>query len=179
MVNKLRGRIILNDGLQDNGPAVVANTAGGVAIESRLRPVRVARLTLTDVAVAILAANDYGSVKLCDLPAGTTAIFGVDLDLVVTGSAVITDVTVLDYAVGTVALTSIDFSNAGEDNLVAEGDVAALGVIDARTTAALTPPIYIDKGTNAIYLNLQAAIGTNTTVTVDGTVDILYMEIGT
>jgi hypothetical protein len=176
--NKLRGGTVIEGARVDNGTAVTPNSASGITLANFSRPARIAKLTLTATSVAILAANDYGSVKLCDLPEGFLAIVGVKADLVVTGSAVITDVTVVDYAVGTVALTSIDFSNAGEDNLIAEGDVAALGVLEASSTAALSGPVMLDAGAKAIYLNLQAAIATNSAVTVSGTVEVMYLELG-
>ena len=176
--NKLRGQTVVDGALHDNGDAVTPNTAAGVTRTSLARPPRVERMTLTDVEVDIAEADDFGSVKLCDLPAGTCAVLGLNADLVVTGDAVITDVTAIDYAFGSVAISSTDFSNAGEDDLTAEGNVAAMGVINARTTAALSPPIYYDAGSNAVYLNLQATIATDATVTVSGTVDLIYVDLG-
>lgn len=177
---KFRGPVAIDGAVLDNGDPVTANVASGVKLENLARPVRVARLTLTDVEVSIAAASDFGSVKLIDFPAGTIVVFGVNLDLVaVADGSVITDVTAVDYAVGTAALASTDFSGAGEDNLVAENDVAALGVMNARTTAALGLPLTLNAGNNDVYLNVQAAVASGTgTVTFSGTVDIFYFDIG-
>lgn len=180
MVEKIQGRFIADDARLDNGADVTPNTAAGVAMDSRMRPVRMARLTLTDVEVSIAAASDFGSVKLIDFPATTVVVLGINLDLVATADgSVITDVTTVDYAVGTAALASTDFSGAGEDNLVAENDVASGGVMNARTTAALSLPLTLDAGNNDVYLNVQAAVTAGTgTVSFTGTVDIFYFDIG-
>lgn len=177
---KFRGLVAIDGAVIDNGDSVTPNIAAGVSIDTRARPVRMARLTLTGVEVDIAAADDFGSVKLLDFPAGTVIVLGVNLDLVATADgAVITDVTAVDYAVGSVALTSTDFSNAGEDNLVAENDVAAAGVMNARTTAALALPLTLDAGNNDVYLNVQAAVASGTgTVSFTGTVDVFYFDIG-
>lgn len=177
---KFRGPVAIDGAIVDHGDAVTPNLAAGVKVENLARPVRLARLTLTNVAISITAAQDFGSIKLLDFPAGTVIVFGVNLDLVATvDGTVLTDVTAIDYAVGTVALATTDFSGAGEDNLVAENDVAALGVMNARTTAALALPLTLNAGNNDVYLNAQAAVASGTgVVTLNGTVDVFYMDIG-
>lgn len=176
---KLRGNIVIDGAIIDNGESVTPNTAAGVSLETRVRPMRMALLTLTSVPVSIAAAQDFGSVKLLDFPANSIMIMGVNVNLVASPDAVVTDVTTIDYAIGTAALASTDFSNAGEDNLVAENDVAAQGVMNVRSTAALSLPLVFDAGNNDIYLNVQAAVASGTGVpTFSGTVEVFYIDLG-
>lgn len=57
------------------------------------------------------------------------------------------------------------------------GTGSAEGVIDARSTAT-EANLFVAKGTNALYLNAQATIASDATLTVSGTIDVLYVELG-
>jgi hypothetical protein len=116
--------------------------------------------------------------KLVDLPASNIIVAGVVVNLVCTvDGTVITDPEDIDYAVGTAALASTDFSNAGEKNLVAENDVAALGVMQAAVSDT-EDSLFLAAGAKAVYLNIQATIGTTATQSFAGTVDLIYLDLG-
>jgi hypothetical protein len=83
----------------------------------------------------------------------------------------------IDWALGTVALTSTDFSNAGEKNVVTEADVAALGVMQ-KATATAEANVGLAQGSNALYLNIQATIGTTATQSFSGTIRLYYIDLG-
>ena len=172
---------LLADGSRiDMGLAVTPNTAGGVTRsgDKRNRGFQYEILTLTDVVTSIDEADDYGSVKLLDLPSSNLILAGCIFDCTAEADGTgITDVTTVDYALGTVALTSTDFSNAGEKNVLPEKDVAALGVAQNIVTAT-EKNLFLAKATASIYLNAQATITTSGTVTWNGTVYLAYIDLG-
>lgn len=158
----------------DLGISLTAAT--DVAVTSTvLRPTRKALLTVTDLVVSLEAANDYGSAAVATITGGNICILGAVIDLDGTADgAVLTDVTTVDAALGTVAITSTDFSNSGEQNIVAEADVASMGVYEASGGGAT----YL-AASGSIYLNNQAAIGAGTgTVTWNGTIEVTYVDLG-
>jgi hypothetical protein len=160
------------------GESSTPNTAGGVTCEKLARGFQLERLTLTDAEIEIDEANDYGSIKLVDLPTTNLIVAGVIVDLTCTvDGTVISDPEDIDYAVGTTAVTSTNFSNAGEKNLIAENDVAALGVMQAQVTGT-EDMLFLGTGAKAVYLNIQATIGTTATQSFAGTVDIMYVDLG-
>ena len=160
------------------GLAATPNTAAGVALAKQARSYRVDKLTLTGVEIEIDEANDYGSVKLVDLPDSNILILGAIVDLVCTvDGTVITDPEDIDYAIGTLALTSIDFSNSGEKDITPEADVAAAGVMQLASSGT-EANLFKAKGTNAVYLNIQAAIATTAIQSFAGSIDLLYVDLG-
>ncbi len=136
---------------------------------------RRALITLTDRVVSIDSDDDYGSAAIASITGGNIAILGAVVDLVGTpDGAVVTDVTAVDAALGTVAITSTDFSNSGEQNLVAEVDVASAGVLQAVGGGAT-----FLAASGSIFLNNQIALGASTgTVTWNGTVLVTYVDLG-
>lgn len=160
------------------GLSSTPNTSAGVTAEKLARGYQVERLTLSDVEIEIDEANDYGSVKLVDLPSSNVLILGAVVDLVCTvDGTVITDPEDIDYAIGTAALASVDFSNSGEKDIVDEADVAALGVMQAASGASQVN-LFKAKGTNAVYLNIQATIATTATQSFAGTIDLIFVDLG-
>lgn len=154
------------------------NTAAGVTRVRQRRGYHMDKLTLAATPITIDEANDYGSVKLADLPTSNIVILGCLVDIVCTvDGTVITDPEDIDYAIGTVAITSIDFSNSGEKNVCPEKDVAAAGVMQNVTTATEQNAV-LTKTTNALYLNIQAAIATTAIQTFAGSIDLFYVDLG-
>lgn len=160
------------------GLSSTPNTAAGVTGEKLARAYQVERLTLTSVGIEIDEANDYASVKLVDLPSSNVMILGAIVDVVCTvDGVVITDPEDIDYAIGTAALASIDFSGSGEKDICPEADVAAAGVMQLATSSTEANNFQA-KGTNAVYLNIQATIATTATQTFNGTIDLIYVDLG-
>lgn len=166
------------DRLIRQGLSSTPNAAAGVAAQKLARGYQVERLTLTDVQVDIAAADDYGSVKLVDLPDSNVLILGAIMNCTaVADGTAITDVTTVDYAIGTAALASTDFSGSGEKDICPEKDVAASGVSQNATTGTEANNL-VAKGTNAVYLNAQAAISADGWVQFTGTIDLIFVDLG-
>ena len=163
----------------DQGLSATPNAAGLVTGAKFMRACQVEKLTLAATPIEIDETNDYGSVKLVDLPDSNIMILGVIVDLVCTvDGTVITDPEDIDFAIGTVAITSTDFSNAGEDDLTPEADVAALGVMQLASDAN-TYNVLVAKGaTNKVFLNIQATIATTAIQTFAGSIDLIYVDLG-
>jgi len=160
------------------GLSSTPNAAGGVTAEKLARGYQVERLTLTAAGIEIDEANDYASLKLVDLPSSNVLILGAIVNLVCTvDGTVITDPEDIDYAIGTAALASTDFSGSGEKDIVDEADVAAAGVMQAASGSTQVN-LFKAKGTNAVYLNIQATIATTATQTFAGTIDLIYVDLG-
>jgi hypothetical protein len=164
--------------LIEQGLAVTPNTAGNVNAVKQAKALQMEVLTLTAAEIEIDEANDYGSLKLVDFPSSNIIIVGAQVDLVCTvDGTVITDPEDIDWALGTVALTSTNFSNAGEKNVVTEADVAALGVMQ-KATATAEANVGLAQGSNALYLNIQATIGTTATQSFSGTIRLYFIDLG-
>ena len=146
----------------------------------------VARLRLDEVELAIDEGDDYGSVKLCDLPDSNLHLLGVELDLTVvkggeTGGLVAA--TDLDMGVGTaaasnstLATTMIDIVekvDLNDDALSVDLEVHTLG----QSTATM-PKQIADAADSALYLNAAAAITTSDVLTISGEVYIYLIDLG-
>lgn len=155
-------------------------TAGtGSRVENLSSLVQRSRFKLTGMVAAVLAANDYGSVKLCDLPNTQILVLGVIVDLSAAVAGTGSSLANVDLAVGTVATASAAFSNAGEKNLCPKIDCTAQGVIDGASGSTETNVLIAAGASNAVYLNVATGnITTDGSVTLDGFVDIIYLDIG-
>lgn len=169
----------LTDGVTD---PLVATT--GVVATSTPHFVRKVRLQLTNKVVSMTAAQDFGSTKLADLPAGNMIVLGVVADLAVTVAGLtVNTAAALDVALGTTATASVDFSNAGEDNLMqkvdgvggsATGTVKGAGLSDGALSN-----VGLAAGAKALYLNASSAVASGTgTATFTGWVDVFYVDMG-
>lgn len=132
--------------------------------------------------VAVAAADDFGSMKLCDLPTGNIMVLGVNVDLVCTQAGFTSNNgTAIDAAIGTVATASADFSNAGEDNLMTkvDGTGTTSGLIKgAGASDGGLGPVLLAAGAKAIYLNIADPSTTAGVLTlVSGWVEILYIDM--
>jgi hypothetical protein len=164
--------------LVEQGLVPTPNAAGNVTGVKLARAIQIERLTLAATPIEIDESLDYASKKLIDLPTSNVIIIGAMADLVLTvDGTIITDPEDIDWALGSTALTSTDFSNAGEKNIITEADVAALGVMQ-KATATAEANVALAQGANAVYLNIQAAIGTTAIQTISGIVDLFYLDLG-
>lgn len=183
----LDGEIQAPAGSSAGGGAVTANAAGGVtALFDRMRAVRHVRLVLADVSIAVLAANDYGGVKLCDIADTNIMLLAIEanLELVkgLTENGIVgtTDVTV---AVGTAVASNATLSGAMVNVLtgiaLTATDETPAYQIHSQADATLNYPIELaDAATLALYLNVAASITANDTITASGTVDLYFVDIG-
>jgi hypothetical protein len=183
MVQTFRGPVAI-DGARVETKAGVTAGAGTTSMQHFATPFRRERFILTAERVTILEANDYGAIKLCDLPATNLIIAGAVVDIDGTGDGEtggVETITAVDVAIGTVSTTSTDFTNAGEDNIVPKIDVAAAGVTEGASDAT-TVNLYVDAtaGTSSVYLNVAVVGGITADGYVDfsGWIDLVYLDLG-
>lgn len=149
--------------------------------------IRRARFLLEN-AVVTVSDQDFGSLKLCDLPDRNIAILQAELvgSVIFAGDYATNDDP--DVAVGTAAasnatlattmvdvIAKVDFDNitAGAANAVAMSRVGA--------TAALSPLLVADGASNALYLNVGNAadqLSADGTATFNGYFDVWYVDLG-
>ena len=146
----------------------------------------VAKLRLEDVALAIDEGDDYGSVKLCDLPDSNLHLLGVELDLTVVKGGVtngLVAATDLDMAVGTAAASNstlattmidvVEKQDLNDDALSVDLKVHTLG----QATATM-PKQIADGATSALYLNAAAAITASDALSISGEVYLYLIDLG-
>jgi hypothetical protein len=142
------------------------------------------RLNLAGKTISVAAADDFGSLKICDLPTSNLLMLGVNVNLNTTQSGFTSNNgTAIDCALGTVATASADFSNAGEDSLMEKvdgtgttaGSVRGAGMSDGGLAA-----VKLAAGAKSVYLNIAdpctgAAV---LTLGADSWVDLWYADLG-
>lgn len=145
--------------------------------------VHVETLTLTDVAVSLTAEDDFGSAEICAFPNRNLVIVGVVASLTFAVAGLTSDVaTAVDFALGTVATASADFSNANEKSVMAKVD--GVGAGDTGTAAGKTGSaelnVFIGAGAaNKLHLNVSSPVAENTgTVTCSGTIKLAILDLG-
>lgn len=150
--------------------------------------IRRARFSIENLVISVAAADDFANAKLCDLPDRNIAILQAEL----VGSAVFSG----DYAtnddpslgVGTAIASNATLATTMQD-VIAKTDftnitkdaATALAMSRLGATGSLTVLNIGDGAANALYLN----VGNNGdvlsdvgTVTVNGTFDLWYVELG-
>jgi len=155
--------------------------ASGITNEAQPLVIRRERIVLDGVTVAITAALDYVAQELLTLANTNAIIFGTVVNLVGVGDGTGVDtIENVDIAVGTVATTSTDFSNAGEDNLCEKIDLTAAGVGQGDSLDNTTPALVFvgAAADNKIYLNMACAITADGSVTFTGTIDVFWADLG-
>jgi hypothetical protein len=160
----------------------------GISVDDKPQVVRRARLTFNGAVLTITAALDYGSLKICDLPDRNLMLLAVEVDLTLVkqgntnGLLAATD---LDFGVGTAAASATTLATTMINVIEkVDQDTDALSVTFQRhsndqSTAAF--PLRIADGTNsALFLNAVAIAGitADSTLTITGTVDIVYVDVG-
>lgn len=152
----------------------------GVALTFQRRaPLQHIRLTLTNLLVAIAAADDFGSALVATFPDKNIRVVASEVDLTLTKDGVeIVAATNLTAGLGTVA---------AEDTTLDTTEVN-LGAATAMT-ADVDPAVYQafslldldlgDAADNELYLNVASAdISGDGSVTANGTIDLYYYDLG-
>jgi hypothetical protein len=171
--------------LRDGSDLPTPNT--GIGMDVTLVTPQKITLKLDAVEIAVAAADDFGSVKLLDWPDANLHVLGAEVNLsIVKGGTTngIVAATDLDIGIGsaaasnaTLATTMIDFLEKIDVN----DDALTVAVTAASTVGQSTatfPKQIADGATNALYLNLAAAITADDTVAVSGTIDIYVVSLG-
>jgi hypothetical protein len=162
--------------------------ASTVTISNEFHAVRKARLTLTNFSIAVTAALDYGGSKLLDLPDRNLMLLGMEVDCVVTkqgntnGIVAATD---LDMGIGTATASSTTLSSSMVNVIEkVDLDTNALAVdFEAHSSdqsTAVYPLKIADGASIALFMNVAAVGGVtaDSSVTVTGTIDIFYVDLG-
>jgi hypothetical protein len=171
-----------------DGFTVPVSEAGAatVAVGDNVHTVRRARLTLTNFSIAVTQALDYGGSKLVDLPDRNMLLLGVEVDCTVVkqgntnGIVAATD---LDMAVGTATASNATLASA-MINVIEKVDIDtdALSVAfeaHSNDNATSTFPLRVaDGASTALFMNISCAITADSSVTVSGTIDIYYVDLG-
>ena len=186
--------------LKINQPTLIRNLVDGLSVAVNESPVstitisdqamtvRRARLRLTGTVISVTGTLAYGSVKLVDLPNRNMLIMGVEVDCTVVKGGVSTGIvagTTLDMAIGTVAASSTTLSST-MINIIEKKDIdtSALSVTFAGhsndNATSLAPFKVADGASSALFMNVACStvITVDDTLTVTGTVDIYYMDLG-
>lgn len=174
--------------LQDRLSLRITEPGAGVAVVDDAVIPRRARLTLTNAVLTITAALDYGSLKLVDLPNRNLMLLGVEVDLTLVkqgntnGLVAATD---LDLGIGTAAASATTLASAMINVIEKiDQDTDALSVTMQRHSndqSTATFPLRIaDDANAALFLNAVAIAGitADSTLTISGTVDITYVDLG-
>lgn len=157
-------------------------TASVTVVEAAKMP-QVVTLTLAAKAVTMDSGDDFGSVELLTLPNTNLLVTACVVDLAAEVSGLATEtVETVDYAIGTVATASTDFSNAGEDNLTPKIDgvgAATSGTVKGASSSSTINVLVAAGASNKVYLNVSSPVTTGTaTVTVTGTVKLVMLDLG-
>jgi hypothetical protein len=160
----------------------VSGVAESALTFDRIRYVRHARITITNLLVSILAVNDYGSAKILDLPDTNVLILGAEVNLSLdkdgSGVQTATDVTM---GVGTAAASASTLSGAMIDVLTQSlTDDVDPALFQIHTHELATPALTFadDDASAALYLNAAATIAADGSLTATGTIDLYYIDTG-
>lgn len=169
------------------GSAATPNTNVALTFD-RLRPVRHARLTLTDFVVSVDEGDDFGGTKLCDLPDSNVMILAVEADVTMVKGGVTNGLEAavdLDVGIGTAVASAQTLATTMIDVIEkVDVDTDALSVaFQAHTqgqSTAATPIKVADGASSALYLNVgvPAGITASDALTCAGTVDLFYVDLG-
>lgn len=145
------------------------------------------RMTLTNFVVPVLAANDYGGTKLCDLPPTNLLLFALEVNLITTKGGVtngLVAATDIAMSIGTVTASSTTLNSTMANAMASQAITADLltNALQVHTLATTPAELGILDGapTAALFLNVAAAAGitADDVLTVNGTIDIFILDLG-
>ncbi len=158
-------------------PDVLPGTEAEIEGEIRTLLYERARVVIPPTEMTILAANNFGSIRLFTM-LGPMLIDGVamNLDLVINDTEIADQV---DVALGTVATASMTFSNPGEQNILPRLD--AVGATQTGTAKRETfldgPKVYLPSPPTPVFLNGRLTTSTDITITFSGSLYFVYAGI--
>lgn len=187
-MSEKKNQVLVAKLIEDGISVPITEPGSSMTLSDQACIARRARITLSAATLTVLEANDYGSLKLCDLPDRNMLLLGVETDLVLTkqgntnGIVAATD---LDVSVGTAAASATTLAD-GMLNIIEKKDLDtnALAVdLEAHSNDNATtvfPLPVADGASSAVYLNAVAigGITADSSISVSGTVDIWYMDLG-
>lgn len=156
--------------------------ASGVGMNANVRmPLRL-EFNLSAFSVSVLAANDYGSAKLCDLPSSNLQVLGAIVDLISSQSGFTSNNgSAIDLAIGTAATASTDFSGTNEKNLVAkiDGTGTTVGSILGSSVEGAVGLVGLAQGAKSVYVNVADPVTAGTGVLLlTGKIILIVEDLG-
>lgn len=178
MVNQNKAPTLLpnckvNGALLRAGRHLLPNSASGILASQQALLPRKAVFKI-DTTITVTQALDYGSVKLCDLPTGTTLILGARANVVASGTGTGFDVANVDVAVGTAAASNATLSGTMVNVLSKLDATAVTGVTQGANSAALE----VEGTTPDLFLNVAVALTGDGNVRLVGTIEVTYLDLG-
>lgn len=160
----------------------VSAVAEAVLTSDEVRYVRHARVTLTNLVVAVAEADDFGGTKILDLPDSNILFLGAEVNLSLAKDGVgIVAATDLTMGIGTAVASNATLSGAMIDllteALTADVDPA---LFKLHTHGLSTPALTFadDAAAGALFLNCAATLTANGDLTCTGTIDLYYIDTG-
>jgi hypothetical protein len=185
MTAKIKQRTLIPN--IDDGFTVKFGEAGtGVSIQNQFLTPQRARITLTNFAIAVTEALDYGGTKILDLPFRNIMLLGAEVDCVVTkqgntnGIVAATDITM---GIGTATASNATLSSTMIDIIEGTSITGDTLVVDFEKhsndhSTSTYPRRIVDGASAALFMNIAATITADSSVTVNGTIDIFYVDLG-
>ena len=174
-------------GSEAGGDLDVTGITGSQILLNNIRATRHVQVNLTAATLNVTAANDFGGFQFVNLPDSNIIITAVETDLVLTKGDTVNGIrATTDLAVGVGTATAAANPPAGDAvNVIAAVTLTAdaLDVDFNRHTNDESGTIMTfvpDGPSNGLFLNVGAVGGitADDTVTLNGTVDIYYIDVG-
>ena len=157
------------------GLNVTPNIAIGVTQSAQAALPRRALFRLENVALAVTAAQDFGSVKLADLPDGNLLVLGCVVDLTFVGAGGVDTPANVDVGVGTAAASNATLAST-MINVCPKIDSTSGSVVKgASGTSQLA---VLAASSTDLFLNVGVAISSDGSLTISGTVELTYLDLG-
>lgn len=182
-LNKQLGR---STNLRDGSPLLVPSSSIGVDYQL-LTPYK-ATLNLTAETLAVLEANDYGSLELMTWQDRNIHLLAIEADLTMVKGGVTNGLEAavdLDVAVGSAAASAQTLATTMIDRIEkVDVDTDALSVSFQAHTAgqstATFPLQILDGASNELHLNVgvPAGITADDALTVTGSIDLYFVDLG-
>lgn len=167
------------------------NSPAGITLDDQAQILRRARFQFNAVVIDVTAALDYASVLVCELPDTNLMIMSVEADMTIVKGGVTNGIVAtkdLSVGIGTgaaaanppagSALSILNLSTLTPDTLSVEYEVHGVNTADGDPGAL--PSKFADTPTRQMYLNIGVVGGitVDDTVTVTGTLDVVYLDLG-
>jgi len=168
------------DTIRDDGYEALTPTTD-VSVVDKSRVVREATFTIdASKSTGIETATPYGGVNIGALPADNVIVLGAILDIAVTAVNITPDAD-LEVALGTTETTSVDFSNAGEDNLIEAVSPSSSTVKSASGTDGGISNVLLAAGAGKdLWVNFgsnPAPSSDGSAAVASGTVTVFYIDL--
>lgn len=182
MSTKLRQKTLIQNPVLNGAPYALGKvttkgTTTGLSRIAMAAGIRRERIAFRNVVVPVAAADDFGSIKLLDYPNGNLMVLGAVVALTAAIGGGIAALANVDIAVGSAVASAATLASTMLD-VVPKIDVTAGGVVAGKSTGTEALKV-LTASSSALYLNVGGStITTDGTVTLNGYVDVLFIDLG-